>query len=316
MSMLSMSISLTRCYQKLSPWLCTPLDQTSRAYLETHLDLLTDEYEQFLAIFVSQHENSPVDQQLLRTLQHLLRESRERGGTQQAVRDAYINVFGGLILDLPAWLARVEQQLEVVFSLAQTDRLVAENKMRLKEAISQAVREHLAPEIVAELQYQWEDYSQTEYSNVQQVRSKPPLAATKPHYASILQSATHCNTQKSWQRLTMSIVDLPDLKLSAMQVNHLRLEAGGLHLDSTATLHTVGGVQLWLRGPMHQGTLTRCPSWSSLARPEAFSRSRFSPQSDRHAGCICILGSGTQRATPCAGDLSAVCPQTGHAFEV
>ncbi len=154
MSMLSMSISLTRCYQKLSPWLCTPLDQTSRAYLETHLDLLTDEYEQFLAIFVSQHENSPVDQQLLRTLQHLLRESRERGGTQQAVRDAYINVFGGLILDLPAWLARVEQQLEVVFSLAQTDRLVAENKMRLKEAISQAVREHLAPEIVAELQYQ------------------------------------------------------------------------------------------------------------------------------------------------------------------
>jgi hypothetical protein len=43
-------------------------------------------------------------------------------------------------------------------------------------------------------------------------------------------------------------------------VNHLRLEAGDLHLDSTATRHTAAGVPLWLRGPMYQGTLTGCPS--------------------------------------------------------
>ncbi len=44
------------------------------------------------------------------------------------------------------------------------------------------------------------------------------------------------------------------------RVNHLRLEAGGLHLDSTATLHTFAGVQLWLLCPMHQGQLTGAPS--------------------------------------------------------
>ncbi len=43
--------------------------------------------------------------------------------------------------------------------------------------------------------------------------------------------------------------------------SHLRLEAGGLlHLDSTATQRTFAGALLWLRCPMYQGTLTRCPS--------------------------------------------------------
>ena len=40
-----------------------------------------------------------------------------------------------------------------------------------------------------------------------------------------------------------------------------RLEAGGLlHLYSTAILQTLMGQQLWLHRPMHQGTVTRCPS--------------------------------------------------------
>jgi hypothetical protein len=47
-------------------------------------------------------------------------------------------------------------------------------------------------------------------------------------------------------------IDVVNRKVS---VNYLRLEAGGLwlHLDSTATLHTFAGVQLWLHSPMHQG---------------------------------------------------------------
>ena len=53
-------------------------------------------------------------------------------------------------------------------------------------------------------------------------------------------------------------------------VNDLRSETGGLHLDSTATLHTFAGVQLWLRCPMYQGTLTRCPSCSNPVEARAF----------------------------------------------
>ncbi len=80
--------------------------------------------------------------------------------------------------------------------------------------------------------------------------------------------------------------------------------ASGLHRNESRTWK---GALLWLHGPRHQGTLTRYPSWPSRAGPEAFSRSHFSRQSDRHAGCICIFGSGTQRATPCAGDYHQPC---------
>src|SRR5579884_2510254 len=54
-------------------------------------------------------------------------------------------------------------------------------------------------------------------------------------------------------------------------VNHLREDPGGLHLDSTATLHTEAGVQLWLRCPRHQGQLTGAPSCSNPVEARAFS---------------------------------------------
>ncbi len=65
--------------------------------------------------------------------------------------------------------------------------------------------------------------------------------------------------------------DLINARLLLSFVNHLRLEAGGLHLDSTATLHTEAGVQLWLRCPRHQGQLTGAPSCSNPVEARAFS---------------------------------------------
>ncbi len=97
--------------------------------------------------------------------------------------------------------------------------------------------------------------------------------------------------------------------------SHLRSLTGGLlHLDSTATLHTFAGVQLWLRCPMHQGTVTRCLSWSSRAGPEAFSRPHSSRQSDRHAACNDTQGSGTQRASLCVGGSHQPCAYTSDRF--
>lgn len=64
------------------------------------------------------------------------------------------------------------------------------------------------------------------------------------------------------------------VKLPSGQVSwHLResdvrdpiAKAMGLDLNSTATLHTDEGVQLWLQRSIHQGILTKYPYSSSLA---------------------------------------------------
>jgi hypothetical protein len=145
---------MTGCYQKLAPWMCIPVDRASRAYLEEHLELLASEFEQFLERFIHEHHDRPDEQQRLRALQRLLRDSRTRGGTRQAVREAYINMFGGLILDLPTWLVELEHHLVSDPRVGWTERMMAVRKIQLKSAIEYARANcEMAPEIVAELQY-------------------------------------------------------------------------------------------------------------------------------------------------------------------
>ena len=147
-------MSMAECYQALTPWLCASFDRTSRVYLETHLELLSEQNFQFLELFTSEYKDDPREKQHIRTCLQLLRDARSRGGTQEAVRAAYTNIFGGLLLDLPVWLLEIDQQLINFSRFGCTDRIVASGKMQLKDAIEQARRDHfVAPEIVAELQY-------------------------------------------------------------------------------------------------------------------------------------------------------------------
>ena len=146
---------MIECYQKLSIWLCSSSNRANRTYLEAHLDLLEGDIERFLELFIAEHSNSPAEQQHLRTMQALLQDTRLRGGTQQAVRDAYVNVFGGLILDLPSGLCELERRLALVSSPLWTERMVAVCKMQLRDAINYAsTASQVAPEIGVELQYQ------------------------------------------------------------------------------------------------------------------------------------------------------------------
>jgi hypothetical protein len=145
---------VTELYQKLSPWLCAPVDRANRAYLETHLELLGSEYESFLAALMGEYANDPREQQRLRLRQQLLHDARVRGGTKDAVRESFVNVFGGLILDLPSWLMEVEEELNVISGAGLTQRAIALRKLRIKDAIEQAQSNSgIAPESVAELQY-------------------------------------------------------------------------------------------------------------------------------------------------------------------
>lgn len=147
-------MSMAESYQALEPWLCTPFDRSNRAYLETHLELLSSPVYQFLELFTGENKDDPQHEQHLRTCLQLLRDARMRGGTSEAVRAAYVNLFGGLLLDLPGWLAQVEQLVRDLSRFACSDRMLASGKLHLKDAIEQAERDqHVAPEIVAELQY-------------------------------------------------------------------------------------------------------------------------------------------------------------------
>jgi hypothetical protein len=145
---------LTECYQKLLPWLCIPPNRKSRFYLETHLQLLDDEFARFLELFVSENDASPYRQHLS-TLYCIWQDARARGSTKQAVSEAYVNALGGLILDVPNWLWEAEQQRSPFLASSRTERSVAVYKMQLRATIDRALTEKLvAPEIIAELQYQ------------------------------------------------------------------------------------------------------------------------------------------------------------------
>lgn len=178
---------LSECYHKLSPWLHSPFNRGSRAYLETHLDLLTEEADRFLELFIHEHENERDEQRRLRMMRHLLRDAETRGRTVQAVREAYINMLGGLILDPPLWLQAIEQEWEPATEADWTDRRMALCKLRLKEAIEQAqASAGIAPEIIAELQYELGNC----FANGPSGSARPLLEKAIGYYTSALQVYT------------------------------------------------------------------------------------------------------------------------------
>lgn len=147
-------MSLTACYQKLSPWLYAPLDRTGRAYLESHLELLDAEADAFLDHFIALYQERPEELERLRLARHIVHSAIELGKTAKAVRDSYINVFGGLILDLPPWLQEVEQQWIALLSGPWTDRKAARGKLHLQEAIERVKLDPaVEPVVRAELQF-------------------------------------------------------------------------------------------------------------------------------------------------------------------
>ncbi len=147
-------MSMAEQYNALAPWLCAPVDRANRAYFETHLALLSDAAYQFLEIFTSDRGKDPREQRRLSTRLQLLRYAREHGSTPEGARAAYTNQFGGLLLDIPAWLVEVEQSLMALSRWAATGRTVTASKLLLRDAIRAAQHDHtIAPEIIAELQY-------------------------------------------------------------------------------------------------------------------------------------------------------------------
>ncbi len=177
-------MSQTEQFRKLCAWLCLPTPREQRLYLETHLDLLVHDNEQRLEILIAQQADHPTEQQRLRIQRRIFFDARERGGTLEAVREAYINEHGGLILDLQPWLVEVEQLLGALCPIGQTERMRVVAKVVLKEAIAGLQDDSSStPEILAELRY----HLGRIFSRDSPERSYHPMAMAIDAYEAALQ---------------------------------------------------------------------------------------------------------------------------------
>ena len=147
-------------YQQLAPLLLEPINRTHRLYLENHLELLSEEHQQFLARLVNECNDHSSERQELRIRQELFRDIRERSkkernwNTKEFIRAAYVNKFGGLTLDIPPKLAGIEHYLSVPSYAGWTERMITMNKICLRHTIVYAQVECASStELIAEMNY-------------------------------------------------------------------------------------------------------------------------------------------------------------------
>ena len=83
----------------------------------------------------------------------VLRDARAQGGTRTAIRAAYVNRYGGFILDLPLWLEQVRSKLEDLIGEKQREGAVQQRVDLCRFAITEAQKKEstVAPETLASL---------------------------------------------------------------------------------------------------------------------------------------------------------------------
>ena len=111
------------------------------------------ECEQMLNNLVARHiEQAELARELRRHVD-LLHNARMRGRTVEAVREAYVDRYGGLILDLPSWLEEAELALGEFSGAENSEQATKAFTTLLLKTISKARRnKHMRPEVMAELQ--------------------------------------------------------------------------------------------------------------------------------------------------------------------
>ncbi len=137
----------------LNAWFNTPNYREERRFLETHLELLVPECEHLLHNLIAQHSRHLELARELHNHVDVLHDAYTRGGTVQAVREAYIDRYGGFVLDVPPWLEEVEQHIDEFDELEAAEQTTEALTSLLRKTIARAKRDRNAvPEVVAELQ--------------------------------------------------------------------------------------------------------------------------------------------------------------------
>lgn len=134
--------------QALLTWLGASSLHEERSFLEMHPELVALDTGQLNDV-MEQHTEQPEAQMLAYHL-NMLREVRSRVTTM--IRAAYINMHGGLVLDLPSWLEETKQQLFIMSKEGQPDQTALKRMTLLHRAIRRGRADRtIAPEILAEL---------------------------------------------------------------------------------------------------------------------------------------------------------------------
>src|SRR5262249_4536865 len=83
----------------------------------------------------------------------VLEEVRQRGSTIAAMRETYVNRYGGLVLDLPAWLVAIESQLASLQKAQDSSEASTHSYRLLLGTALEGGRNNpeVAPETMAEL---------------------------------------------------------------------------------------------------------------------------------------------------------------------
>jgi tetratricopeptide (TPR) repeat protein len=143
-------------FQQLVEWLNISIrdQRKGRHFLETNELLMERETDRELErLIVAQVEEKIEIKQQMQHLQALLHDVHRRGNKTQAIREAYVNTYGGLALDLPVWLTELEEQRMQLLRLRRPDRTTKNHVRLLRAALDRAKHDQsIAPEVIAELQ--------------------------------------------------------------------------------------------------------------------------------------------------------------------
>jgi tetratricopeptide (TPR) repeat protein len=173
-------------FQQLVEWInISMLDyRKGRHFLENNALLMQHGSDKELGrLIVAQVEERLEMKRQMQYLQALLHNARQRGGTAQAIREAYVNTYGGLVLDLPAWLREAEEARSFLVRLRRPERTTRRNALLLQVSIERArYDKEVAPEVIAELQ------NELGYTLLQ-----GPHPRSQREYMRILKQAINCH---------------------------------------------------------------------------------------------------------------------------
>ncbi len=143
-------------FQQLVEWLNISMrdQRKGRHFLETNELLMERETDRELErLIVAQVEDKIEIKQQMQHLQALLHDVHRRGNKTEAIREAYVNTYGGLALDLPPWLTELEEQRMQLMRLRRPDRTTKNHVRLLRSALDRAQHDRsVDPEVIAELQ--------------------------------------------------------------------------------------------------------------------------------------------------------------------
>ena len=138
----------------LEQWLMIAPPNEQRVFLEKHQVLLSLDSDHIIQHSLDKLKYTPEDMTDRAVLQHrlnILHDARKRGGTIQAIREAYINFSSGFSLDLPIWLETLLRQIEALNSSEPVALIAPKRQAILLEAMDRAGKAELELVIQAEL---------------------------------------------------------------------------------------------------------------------------------------------------------------------